>query len=208
VRRVTAQTCTFGPLTVAYDDQVLAPRRWTLLQSVRAARHLVDAPDGAVVELHCGAGHIGQAAAAWADRVLVQVDDDPRCCAWARDNAAANDVPVAVVCADITAVPLADASCALVLADPPYVPSSETEAYPEDPSHAIDGGADGLDGLRACLPTASRLLRPGGKLVLQVRGPDQAAQVLALTEHLHPELAVVEIVTLSRTRALVDLERR
>jgi release factor glutamine methyltransferase len=205
---MTAQTCTFGPLTVAYDHRVLAPRRWTLLQSVRAARHLVDAPAGAVVELHCGAGHIGQAAAAWADRVLVQVDDDPRCCAWARANAIANDVAVAVVCADITAVPLPDASCALVLADPPYVPSAETGAFPEDPAHAIDGGADGLDGLRACLPTASRLLRPGGTLVLQVRGPEQAARVRALAEELHPELSVVEIAALSRTRALVDVERR
>jgi methylase of polypeptide subunit release factors len=205
---VTVQSCTFGPLTVAFDERVLAPRRWTLLQSARAARHLGVVPPGAVVELHCGAGHIGQATAAWTDRVLVQVDDQPDCCAWAKENAAANDVAVAVVCADIESVPLADASCALVLADPPYVPSTETGRYPDDPRHAIDGGADGLDGLRACLPSASRLLRPDGMLVLQVRGPEQAARVLELTRGHHPELTVTEIVTLSATRALVDVMRR
>ena len=42
-------TCEFGPLTVEYDDQVLAPRPWTLLQSARAADELAPCaggPDG------------------------------------------------------------------------------------------------------------------------------------------------------------------
>ena len=80
-------TCTFGPVDVEYDGGVLTPRPWTLVQSARAAQRLARSPDGPLLEFHCGAGHIGQAAAAWSGRHLVQVDDDPRCCDWAARNA-------------------------------------------------------------------------------------------------------------------------
>lgn len=205
---MTTRTDTFGPVRVEYDERVIAPRRWTLLQSARAARRLCDAPPGTIVELHCGAGHIGQAAAAWTGRPLVQIDDDPSCCEWARRNAVANDVAATVVCTDVDSVPLRDATCALVLADPPYVPTDETARYPDDPRHAIDGGVDGLDGVRACLPAAARLLRPGGAVVLQVRGPSQAARVGSLVAEHHPELTLVDVVTVSPTRAVAELERR
>ncbi len=204
---MTAVADVFGPVRVAYDDRVLAPRRWTLVQSARAARRLCEAP-GTIVELHCGAGHIGQAAAAWTGLPLVQVDVDPTCCEWAASNAEANGVTAAVVCADIDSVPLRDGSCALVLADPPYVPSGDTARFPDDPRRAIDGGADGLDGIRACLPTASRIVQPAGVVVMQVRGPAQAACVEALVAQRHPELALVDVVTVSSTRAIVELERR
>jgi release factor glutamine methyltransferase len=204
---VTAIAHEFGPVRVAYDDRVLAPRRWTLVQSARAARRLCETP-GTIVELHCGAGHIGQAAAAWTGLQLVQVDVEPACCEWAATNAAANDVAASVVCADIDSVPLRDGSCALVLADPPYVPTADTARFPDDPLRAIDGGADGLEGIRACLPVASRLLQPAGSVVMQVRGPAQAACVDALVSQQHPELALVDVVTVSPTRAVVELERR
>jgi release factor glutamine methyltransferase len=204
---VSVSTDVFGPVRVAYDEQVLAPRRWTLVQSARAARRLCGG-SGTIVELHCGAGHIGQAAAAWTGLPLVQVDVDPACCSWASRNAAANDVPTAVVCADVDSVSLRDESCALVLADPPYVPSADITRFPDDPRHAIDGGTDGLDGIRACLPVASRLLQPAGAVVMQVRGPNQAAWVDALVKEHHPELSLVDVVTVSPTRAVVELERR
>jgi release factor glutamine methyltransferase len=204
---MSTHSTAFGPVRVEYDERVLAPRRWTLVQSAHAARRICGSPPGAIVELHCGAGHIGQAAAAWTGRPLVQVDDDPACCTWAARNAAANVVPAAVVCSDVGSVPLRDERCALVLADPPYVPTVDTRQFPEDPRHAIDGGADGLDGIRACLPVASRLLRPSGAIVLQVRGPAQAALVRRLVAEGHPELTVVDVVTVSPTRAVVELVR-
>lgn len=205
---MTTRTGTFGPVRVEYDDHVLAPRRWTLLQSARAAQRLCGSAPGMIVELHCGAGHIGQAVAAWTGRALVQVDDDPACCALASRNAAANDVDAAVVCADVDSVPLREETCALVLADPPYVPTEEITRFPDDPRHAIDGGVDGLEGIRACLPVASRLLQPGGGIVLQVRGPAQAARVGTLVDERHAELVLVDVVTVSPTRAVVELERR
>ncbi len=205
---VNERWCDFGPLRVGYDDMVLAPRPWTIVQSRHAAALLVDRPAGPVLELHCGAGHIGQAAAAWTGRSLVQVDDDSGCCEWAAHNAALNGVDASVVCSDAESVPLRDASFALVLADPPYVPTSDTVRFPEDPRHAIDGGDDGLAGFRACLPAASRLLRPGGAIVVQVWGPRQAAAVGELVDEHHPLLSLADVVTVSSTRAVIELERR
>jgi methylase of polypeptide subunit release factors len=204
---VSVLTCNFGPVDVEYDDGVLTPRPWTLLQSARAAQRLARAPDGPLLELHCGAGHIGQATAAWSGRHLVQVDDNPACCDWAARNARRNGVPASIVCADVDAAPVASGSCALVLADPPYVPARETSRYPDDPRHAIDGGEDGLDGVRACLPTAERVLRSGGTLVLQVRGPRQANLVGTLTRASHPALRVADVVVVSAQRAVVELLR-
>jgi methylase of polypeptide subunit release factors len=204
---MTVLTCNFGPLDVEFDEGVLTPRPWTLVQSARAAQRLTRLPDGPVLELHCGAGHIGQATAAWSGRQLVQLDDDPACCEWAARNARRNRLPASIVCSDVDAEPLAPGRCALVLADPPYVPASETARYPEDPRHAIDGGVDGLDGVRACLPTAERVLRRGGVLVLQVRGPRQATLVEALTRVAHPALRVVDVVVVSAQRAVVELLR-
>ena len=86
-RRVTIITCDFGPLRVDYDDRVLAPRPWTLLQSRHGAAWLEQSIDGPIIELHCGAGQIGQATAKWSGRALVQVDDDPVACGWAQHNA-------------------------------------------------------------------------------------------------------------------------
>jgi methylase of polypeptide subunit release factors len=204
---VTVLSRNFGPVDVEFDEAVLTPRPWTLVQSARAAQRLAHVPDGPVLELHCGAGHIGQAAAAWSGRHLVQLDDNPACCEWAAHNARRNRVPSSVLYADVDSAPVATASCALVMADPPYVPAGETARYPEDPRHAIDGGADGLDGVRSCLPTAQRVLRSGGMLVLQVRGPRQAPLVEALTRVAHPELRVVDVVVVSAQRALVELLR-
>jgi methylase of polypeptide subunit release factors len=195
-------------LVVDYDDQVLAPRPWTLLQSERAADHLRTAPDGPIVELHCGAGHIGLAAALLSGRHLVQIDDAPASCAWSSHNAGRNQVRAAVVRADLASIPLRQGCGTLVLADPPYVPTAETSRFPEDPEHAIDGGDDGLDGFRTCLPAAAHLLRPGGILVLQVWGPKQADAVAALASRGETGLEPVDTMVVSSTRAVLDLVRR
>jgi methylase of polypeptide subunit release factors len=205
---VTDLWCKFGPLTVEYDERVLVPRPWTLLQSERAADQLEHAPEGPVVELHCGAGHIGQATAVMSGRRLIQIDDAVASCTWAVRNARRNRVDAAVIRADLTNDPLRAGCCALVLADPPYVPSEETAQFPEDPEHAIDGGRDGLDGFRACLPVAARLLRAGGILVLQVRGPRQADEVAALASAAASNLEPIGVRVVSPTRAVLELGRR
>jgi methylase of polypeptide subunit release factors len=205
---VISRCCGFGPLTVEFDERVLAPRPWTIVQSERAASRLEHAADGVIVELHCGAGHIGQATAALTGRRLIQVDNSAASCEWAVRNAGRNRVDATVIRAAVEASPLRAGRGALVLADPPYVRSADTHRYPDDPEHAIDGGADGLDGFRACLPVASRLLRSGGALVLQVGGAEQADAVAALACAGDTNLEPVDVAVVSSTRAVLELVRR
>ena len=61
----------------------------------------------------------------------------------------------------------------MIIADPPYLPSGEIARWPEDPPMAIDGGADGLDLVRACFRLAAEHLTEAGVLLLQIAGPRQ-----------------------------------
>lgn len=162
-----------------YDASVLEPRPWTTLQAEWAVElgSAVDPARALAVELCCGVGHIGQAAiAALADWQLVQVDIDPHACELARANAAANGLAdrVEVRAGDIATALRPGESFAVVLADPPYLPTDEVEAWPADPVAAVDGGADGLRLLERCLDTAARHVAPDGAVLMQVRGARQA----------------------------------
>lgn len=199
--------CTFGPIRVEYDARVLAPRPWTLAQSRHALTALDRGPDGPILELHCGAGHIGQATAAWSGRGLVQVDDDPAACEWARANAAGNGLTADVWCTSVDALDGAAGAFALVLADPPYVPADEMAQFVDDPTHAIDGGPDGLAGFRKCLPVAARLTASTGSVVLQVRGPRQAAEVEHFVSECCPELRPADAVTVGPDRTVMTFVR-
>jgi methylase of polypeptide subunit release factors len=165
-RRETA----FGGLTIAYDDTVLEPRSWTTAQSHWAAELLRGAPEGPVLELCSGAGHIGLLAVTLSPRPLVQVDMNPRACAYARENAAAAapvaDVQVLEGPIDGTLEPTA--RFVGVIADPPWVRSDDTGDYPQDPSLAIDGGPEGLGLARTCVEVADGHLVEDGWLLLQL----------------------------------------
>lgn len=167
-------TTRFGELDISYDSRVLAPREWTLAQSDWASELLPLAPAGKVLELCTGVGHIGLHAVLHSARALVAVDDNPAACDHARHNAAqaglADRVEVRQGRLDDV---LADGErFAMVVADPPWVPTDVVRLFPEDPVHAIDGGPDGLELTRTCLAVAGEHLLPEGVLLLQV-GPDQ-----------------------------------
>jgi release factor glutamine methyltransferase len=72
----------------------------------------------------------------------------------------------------------------LVVSNPPYVPAGEIDLLaPEvarfEPRAALEGGADGLDAYRALAPEIARLLRDGGRAVLEL-GAGQHAAVAAI----------------------------
>jgi methylase of polypeptide subunit release factors len=204
-----ARSCTYGPLVVEYDERVLAPRPWTLMQSTWAAQLAPTLPPGCILELCAVAGHIGLAAAILADRDLVQVEADPVAAGYALRNAARAGRADRV---EVRPHPMAAAlaqgeSFPLMVADPPYLPSAEVSLWPEDPVRAIDGGADGLDLIRACLDVAARHLVPGGRLLLQVAGTTQAAALQRLLG-VCPSLTLAEQRVHDAARAVVMLARR
>ena len=174
----TPLTVEFGPLRIAYDDRVLTPRVWTRLQAEWASRLLADLPPGPVLELCSGAGHIGLLAVHQQNRTLVAVDANPAACAWIRRNADAHGIPVEIREGDLDAVLDTGELFPLIIADPPWVPHDEIGRFPEDPTSAIDGGADGLALARRCLHLIARHLEPGGAALLQL-GTEEQAEALS-----------------------------
>lgn len=195
----------FGPIDIDHDDEVLVPRPWTIAQSEWAA----ELPPGPMLELGCGAGHIGLAAAVLAGSPLVQVDRSPAACRWAAANAVAAglDGRVEQRCGELDEVLRDDERFAVVIADPPYIESSDVRQFPEDPEGAIDGGEDGLELVRAFLAVASRHLAPGGSIVLQLGAPDQIDAVASwLAGPDAPALAMVDRRVVADDRSLALLQ--
>ncbi len=71
----------------------------------------------------------------------------------------------------------------LVLANPPYVGSAQTDALLalgwSEPRMALDGGSDGLDLVRRLVDEAARIVAPGGALLVEADG-DQAEAIAGL----------------------------
>lgn len=89
----------------------------------------------------------------------------------------------------------------LIVANPPYVARTDPHLAElrHEPSHALIGGADGLDDLRRIVGAATRHLNSGGWLMVE-HGHDQGADVLRLFE----SAGFVEATT---RRDLAGLER-
>ncbi|WP_134767586.1 methyltransferase [Nocardioides sp. 1609] len=171
----------FAGLTIEHDRRVLEPRPWTELQSRWAAELLDGGPDGPLLELCSGAGHIGLAAASLSGRAIVCVDLDPAACYFTRLNAdgAGLGHRVEVREGSLDAALADGETFALAIADPPWVVTTEVTRFPDDPVLAIDGGPGGLDVAHACVRACRGHLEPGGSLLLQLGDDDQADQVVA-----------------------------
>ncbi|MCW2836989.1 MAG: methyltransferase small [Marmoricola sp.] len=178
------RTIVFGGLQIAFDDRVLRPRTWTENQSRWAAELLPHLPDGQVLELCSGAGQIGLLAVAGSGRRLVCVDVNPVAAELTTANAAAAGLSEQVEMREglIGEVLSPHERFPLIIADPPWVPRSQTQRFPEDPLLAIDGGVDGLTVVRECLTAIETHLAPAGVALLQLGPGDQVAAVAGLLE--------------------------
>jgi release factor glutamine methyltransferase len=199
------RTCRFGPLSIEYDERVLRPRPWTIAQSEWAMELAAEAPPGPLLELCAGAGHIGLVAAAATGRPIVQVEADPVAAEFARRNAQRARVEAEVRVRRLEEATAPDERFPLVIADPPYLPSSDIVRWPDDPVSAIDGGPDGLAVVRACLTVAARCLESGGPFLLQVAGPGQAEAVARLAD---PDFRAEDVRVTDPERAVQLLVRR
>ena len=176
---VTMATATFGSYVIEYGPDLLAPRAWTIEQSHWAIELLRSGavPEGAILELCCGAGQIGLVVAAETDRPIVQVDDHLDACTFAMRNATSAGITVDVRCEPVERAVRPGERFAVVLTDPPYVPTDQTDRFDGDPAHAIDGGDDGLDVARRCVAVARGALLVGGAVLVQLGGEEQARRL-------------------------------
>jgi release factor glutamine methyltransferase len=96
------------------------------------------------------------------------VESDRHALEWLRRNA--NGYGVTVVAGDVTdpaTLAELDGQVDLVLANPPYIPTTMAGSLPtdvtnHDPYSALFGGPDGLAVIRGLVPRVAALLRPGG----------------------------------------------
>lgn len=166
---------TFAGLIISYDHRVLEPRPWTEAQSSWAAELLAQAPAGPVLELCAGVGHIGLAAVQDSHRDLVMVDFNPITEHFAQHNAVVNNMAERIEfrLARMQNALAAEERFGLIIADPPWVRSTETSRFPADPVLAIDGGDDGLDLARTCVELIDQHLADGGSALLQLGSTEQ-----------------------------------
>jgi release factor glutamine methyltransferase len=203
----TTLTVAFGGLRLEQSDDVLPARPWTAAQSRWAAHLARTLDDGPALELYAGAGQIGLELARLTGRPVVQVDASAEACRLARRNADRNGLGhLVVVRHQPVAVTLRPPRpFALVLADPPYVPTSDVDRYPDDPRHAIDGGPDGLGHLRELLRVLPRYLTPTTPVLVQLRGSPQADRLRELIVDQEVPVEVAEVRSYGPDRAVALL---
>jgi release factor glutamine methyltransferase len=131
-----------------------------------------------VVDLCTGSGTIALALANELPHARVHaVERDPGALTWARRNAAAReaagDGAVTWHLGEVAGcLPEFVGQLDLVASNPPYVATSERhvpdpEVVGHDPAVALWAGEDGLDLVRDIEAAARRLLRPGGRVVVE-----------------------------------------
>ena len=177
----------FRQLELAVGPGVFLPRRESEVAVELALEELRALPgEPIVVDLGTGSGAIALAVATEAPGTrVVGVEVSPAAYAFTEQNfrrfAPGNGRPVLADLRD--ALPELDGTVDLVVANPPYIPSEGIPRDPEvrlhSPAVALFGGSDGLDLVRGVCATARRLLRSGGRLLVE-HGEVQAASVSML----------------------------
>jgi release factor glutamine methyltransferase len=161
------------------DSRVLVPRPETehlideALAYLRVRRTAVARRTFTLLDVGTGSGAIACTLAAEDSGIDVDATDvSPRALELARINA--QRLNVAARCrfhCGRFAQPVAGRHFDAVLANLPYVPTSQLPAPPNplafEPQVALDGGADGLDAYREFLGGAPALMRSGGLLLLE-----------------------------------------
>jgi release factor glutamine methyltransferase len=165
-------TTAFCGHRVVVEPGVYVPRWQSEELARRAGEHLAGG-GGLALDLCTGSGAIAVHLAAVAPRALVLAADlDATAVRCARRNG------VHAVVADI-GEPFRSASFHVVTAVAPYVPTAGLALLPSDvrafePTSALDGGGDGLAIVRRVAAAAARLLVPGGWLLTEVGGDQEA----------------------------------
>ncbi len=207
----------FRYLTLRVEPGVFVPRPETEVVAQvaidEAARLVAAGRSPLVVDLCCGTGAIALSVDTEVPGArVVAVDLSAEAVALTRANSGAvgtgrlrveqGDVRAADLLADLVG------TVDVLVSNPPYVPPHAVPREPEVRDHDPDlalygGGADGLDVPRAVIAAASRLLAPGGLLVLEhAEVQDVDARVAAAQTGAFVEIATLPDLT-GRPRMLV-----
>lgn len=166
------------------DERVLVPRPETEIIVEEALALLEGRPGAAILDVGCGSGAIGIVLALKTGARVVSIDMSADALAVARRNMERLGVRerVDLLCGDLAGAVKEDRRFDLIVANLPYVPDATWQQLMPDvrdfePKLALVGGEDGLDLYRRLVPESVRLLRPGGFLLCEVDGREQAQKL-------------------------------
>jgi len=173
----------FRYLTFSVGPGVLIPRPETELLvdaamvEIERLKSSFNATTGAVsvVDLGAGSGAISISIAHEARQrslpvQVVAVEKSDAALEWLKKNIARHDVDVRVIHSDVRDA-LIDVKCDIVVANPPYVPNDSLLpplVLENEPHEALfSGPGEGLEVPQRFIEAATRLLKPGGALILE-----------------------------------------
>ena len=196
----------FFSLSFHVTPAVLIPRPETELLVVRAldlAKQLPTCESLQISDVGTGSGILAICCAKHLPKCHVTaIDISPQALAVAKQNAEQHQVAdrIKFVEADLLASQLNDPMFDLIVSNPPYVASAEmpdldAEVRDHEPHLALDGGEQGTEIIERLIPQASKRLKPGGWLLLEV-GPANAArveQLIAATDGLVPSETIKDL---------------
>lgn len=162
-----------------------------------------------ILDVGTGSGCIAVSLAVHNDRSrLVASDLSLAALRLARQNAQRHRVERRIAWLACDLLPPMPLRFDLICANLPYIPSGELVALPvarHEPRLALDGGADGLEGIRRLLSAASPVLAPGGMLLMEIEA-SQGERVLALARRAFPQSSGCLIRDLAGRDRLVSVQ--
>ena len=164
-------TAGFRNLDLAVGPGVLVPRPETEGLVEEVLKHIANLPGPvSVIDLGAGSGAMAISIATEAPNThVIAVEKSSDAIEWLKQNVAFYDESIRIVQGDVADV-LDGVKCDVVVANPPYVPDSQS--LPKDvatfePAIALFGGSDGLEIPKRFIAAAARLLKVGGLLAIE-----------------------------------------
>lgn len=163
-----------GVLIPRPETELLVDAALVEIERIQSANSWRIGARTSVVDLGAGSGAIAISIADEARRrnlavQVVAVENQPEALNWLERNIAKHEVDVRVVKSDV-ATALDGIRCDLVIANPPYIPDGSAlpkEVLHHEPATALFGGIAGLEIPTEFIESATRILKPGGFLILE-----------------------------------------
>ena len=190
----------FRHLEIEVGSGVLVPRPESELLVEAVLTHISNLEihkEISVIDLGAGSGALSLAIATEAPRSrVIAVEKSPETIEWLKKNVAKISENVRVVEGDVADV-LPGIKCDIVIANPPYIPNSQTlprDVAEHEPHIALFGGATGLEAPEAFIAAAARLLKRGGVLAIE-HTEEQGAAIDALLSREFIDIALHQDLT-------------
>jgi len=192
----------FRHLEIEVGPGVLVPRPESELLVEAVLTHINNLEkkiDGeiSVIDLGAGSGALSLAIATEAPRSrVIAVEKSTEAIEWLKKNVAKISENVRVVEGDVAEV-LPGVKCDIVIANPPYIPNSQTlprDVAEHEPHIALFGGETGMELPQRFINAAARLLKTGGVLAIE-HTEDQGAAIDAVLSKEFNEIVLHQDLT-------------